>query len=269
MRKASIRILVITVITFIAIMELESATGNAIILNTESGQSIEAIYSLPESEGKHPAVIYNHGTFVRKLGYSKASSRGYDVNDFVKALTKVGFAAIAPIRKQGRILTVKRGKADIMGGPPSEWNNAVVEGLEAINAVLKYLKEQSNVDGNRIGIIGFSEGGNITLWSSLEHKEFKAIVLMSPANLGISDEYYFSKALSNLNKISAPIFLTLGKKDKPIIIKNCTQDFIPLMKKLNKEIESKTGYPGNHKWFYKVRGEYWDDIITFLSKKLK
>ncbi|MGA1870909.1 MAG: alpha/beta hydrolase family protein [bacterium] len=81
-----------------------------------------------------------------------------------------------------------------MGGPTSEWNNAVVEGLEAINSALKFLKGQPYIDSERIGIIGFSEGGNITLWSALEQ-----------------------------------------------------QDFIPLMKKLNKEIEYKTDYPGNHK----------------------
>lgn len=92
---------------------------------------------------------------------------------------------------------------------------------------------------------------------------------MSPANLDISDEYNFSKVLPKLEKISAPIFLTLGETDIPIIFKNCTQDFIPLMKKLNKEIEYKIDYPGNHDWFYKVRAEYWNDIIRFLNKRLK
>jgi dienelactone hydrolase len=47
-------------------------------------------------------------------------------------------------------------RADIMGGPTSEWNNAVVEGLEVINSALKFLKNQPNVDSERIGIIGFS-----------------------------------------------------------------------------------------------------------------
>lgn len=176
---------------------------------------------------------------------------------------------IAPIRKEGRLVSVTRGKADIMGGPTSEWNNAVVEGLEVIKAALKYMKARLNVESNRIGIIGFSEGGNITLWSSLEHKDFKAIVLMSPASLDRSDEYNFSKALPKLDMISAPVFLTLGEGDIPIIFKNCTQDFIPLMKKLNKEIEYKVDYPGKRDWFYKVRAEYWNDIISFLIKRLK
>ncbi|MDO8746551.1 MAG: dienelactone hydrolase family protein [Thermodesulfovibrionales bacterium] len=264
-----IRIFISVLLFFIVIIEPGIVGAAEITLKTQSGETIEVIYSVPEGKGKHPAIIYNHGTFVRKLGYSEASSRGYDINDFVKALNKAGFVGIAPIRKEGRLVSVTRGKANIMGGPTSEWNNAVVEGLEAINAVLKYLKEQSNVDSNRIGIIGFSEGGNITLWSSLEHKDFKAIVLMSPANLDISDEYNFSKVLPKLEKISAPIFLTLGETDIPIIFKNCTQDFIPLMKKLNKEIEYKIDYPGNHDWFYKVRAEYWNDIIRFLNKRLK
>lgn len=265
-----IRIFGLAILIFTAIIEPEKIAAKATTLKTDSGATVEVIYSVPEGNQRHPAIIYNHGTVVRKLGYTDASSRGYDVNDFVKALTKAGFAAIAPIRKGGRLFSVTRERrSDIMGGPTYEWNNAVVEGREAVKAALKYLKAQPNVDGNRIGIIGFSEGGNITLWSSFEYKDFKAIVLMSPASLDKSDEYNFLKALPQLDKISAPVFLTLGKTDMSIIVKNCTEDFIPLMKNLNKEIEYKIDYPGGHEWFHRVRAEYWNDIISFLNRRLK
>jgi len=256
-------------ILFITTIKPESTDAKTLTIKTESGESVEVIYSVPEGAGKHPVVIYKHGTFVRKLGYFEAASRGYDVKDFVKALNKAGYAAIAPIRKEGRLSEIVKGKIDIMGGPASEWNNAVVEGREAIKAALKYLKEQQEVDANRIGIIGFSEGGNVTLWSSFENKEFKAVVLMSPASLDKADEYKFLNALPHLDRISAPVFLTLGEKDLPVIKNNCLQDFIPLMKKLNKEIEYKVDYPGKHDWFHDVRSEYWDDIINFLNKRLK
>jgi hypothetical protein len=41
------------------------------------------------------------------------------------------------------------------------------------------------------------------------------------------------------------------------------------MKNLNPKYEYKVDYPGNHKWFWKVREQYWDDIISFLDKNLK
>lgn len=265
-----VKIIVLVLIMLLAaIIKPEDADAKTLNIKTASGETVEVIYSLPEGKEKYPAVIYNHGTFVRKLGYSEASYRGYDVEDFVKALNKAGFAAIAPIRKEGRLSEIVKGKIDIMGGPSSEWNNSVLEGREAIKAALKYLKEQPEIDGNRLGIIGFSEGGNITLWSSFENKNFKAIVLMSPASLDRADEFNFQNALPHLEKISTPVFLTLGEKDLPVIKKNCLQDFIPLMKKLNKKIEYKVDYPGSHDWFYKVRAEYWDDIISFLNRKLQ
>jgi hypothetical protein len=92
---------------------------------------------------------------------------------------------------------------------------------------------------------------------------------MSPANLRKSDKYNFSRVVSEIEKVSAPVFLTLGNSDLRIIIKNCKFDLIPAMKQLNKEFEYRIDYPGNHKWFHKVRAEYWDDIITFLNKNLK
>ena len=259
------RIFRVTILVFIVITFLGCVPTNTTNIRAESGDTITAIYNSPDSKGRHPAIIYNHGTFVRKWGYSEAASRGYDVDDFVKALNKEGFVAVAPIRGEGRLVS----GSDIMGGPASEWNNAVVEGLDVINSALDFLKKQANVDGHRIGIIGFSEGGNITLWSALEQKDFKAIVLMSPANLGKSSKYYFSRVAPKLYKISAPVFLTLGRSDLPIIIRNCRFTLIPRMKQFNKEIEYKNDYPGDHKWFHKVRNEYWGDIITFLNKKLK
>ncbi|MGA1870910.1 MAG: hypothetical protein ACMUJM_20430 [bacterium] len=94
-----IRILRMAILLCITISLSGCMTTATTSIKAKSGDTITAIYSAPESKGKLPAIIYNHRTFVRKLGYSEAASRGYNVNDFVKALNKEGFVAIAPIRK--------------------------------------------------------------------------------------------------------------------------------------------------------------------------
>ncbi len=91
---------------------------------------------------------------------------------------------------------------------------------------------------------------------------------MSPANIGKSSQFKFEVAAKRIDEIETPVFLTIGKSDLKIIIHNSKDIFIPKMKRLNKHIEYKVNYPGNHKWFWKVRSEYWIDVISFLNKNL-
>jgi len=240
----------------------------SIKLWVNSVDELEVIYGVPEGEGKFPAIIYNHGTIVRKLGYSETARRGYDVKDFVNSLIQKGFVALAPIRKTGRLNLTFGGKPDIMGGSTDEWTDAIKEGIAITASSIQFLKSQPNVREDKIGIIGFSEGGLIALWSSFEQPHLKAIVLMSPADIGKSSEFRFREASKSIETIKAPVFLILGKNDIPVIIANCLDLFVPRMKQLGKEIEYKIDYPGEHDWFHKVRKEYWNDIILFLNKKL-
>jgi dienelactone hydrolase len=259
---------ILSLIVFVFTIGTVDAKIKWIEIEIDSGEKIRAIYGIPDKEGKHPAVIYNHGTFVRKLGYTEASNRGYDVKNFVKALVKEGFVALAPIRKEGRLRLSPRKKPNIMGGPPREWNAAIKEGMAVTASVLRFLKQQPNVDSQRFAIVGFSEGGLITLWSVFGRTDLRAIVLMSPANIGKSPQFQFKVAAKRIDEIETPVFLTLGKSDIKKIIHNCKDIFIPKMNRLNKHIEYKVNYPGDHKWFHKVRSEYWKDVISFLNKYL-
>lgn len=178
-------------------------------LPINSADQVEAIYGVPEGEGKFPAIIYNHGTFVRRLGYSEAARRGYDVRDFVNSLVQNGFVALAPIRKIGRLKLTDIEKADIMDESPYELTNALKEGIAITSSAIQFLKSQPTVQEDKIGIIGFSEGGLITLWSSFEQQQLKAIVLMSPADIKKSSEFCFREACKKVETIKAPVLLTL------------------------------------------------------------
>ncbi len=273
-------ILVIFVFNIASTKDLK-AEVKWIKLQTESGETISAIYGYPDNGGKHPAVIYNHGVLVRRIGYKEAANRDYknrdyDVKDFVEALVESGFVAIAPIREYKRLSTTQwkqsggRISKQAFGcGDIKTCTEAIKEGLRVIKSAIQFLKEQPNVADERIGIIGFGEGGLITLWSVFDYKDLKAIVLMSPSNAGKSPQFNFKEAVKRTEAITSPVFITLGDSDKRKIIKNCTNLLIPEMKELNKDIEYKIDYIGPHQWFKKVRDEYWNDIISFLNKHLK
>lgn len=238
-------------------------------IQTTSGDTIDAIHGYPDIEGRHPAVIYNHGSSVRKFGYRDSVNRGYDVKDFVRALAKAGYVALAPLRKHKRLPSRKGPPGDVVFKMPSEeWTDAVEEGLRAISTSIGFLKKQPNVAVEKIGVIGFSEGGLITIFSAFEHNDLRAVVLIAPA-LGRSPIYRYSTAVRRIDEMHSPVFLLLGRSDIPGIIDRCTKLFIPSMKRAGKEIETRIDYPGDHSWFHKVRSEYWKDIIRFLDRKMK
>ena len=238
-------------------------------LQTEFGETFDAIYGYPDVAGRHPAVIYNHGSTVRKFGYHNSKDRGYDIKNFVHALAEAGFVAIAPIRKHKRL--------PFRVGPPGdivfhmsvqEWTGAVKEGSTVIGSAIQFLKNKPHVAIDKIGIIGFSEGGLITVFVASNHKDLRAVVLLSPAASRFSKNRYVT-AVHRFIEIDSPVFLLLGMSDLPAIKSRCTNLLIPIMKQMGKDFEYKVDYPGDHGWFHKIRSQYWDDIIRFLNKKLK
>ena len=155
-----------------------------------------------------------------------------------------------------------------MRGPPEQWDAAIKEGIAANRMALAYLKKQAIVQVDRIGIMGLSEGGLVAMWTLFGIADFKAAVLISPANISRSPSYWFKLAYLNLNvdTIRSPVFLAVGKNDIPIIKLNCRL-LIPKMKDLNNPFEYKY-YPGDHAWFKTIRAELWEDTIDFLKANL-
>lgn len=212
------------------------------IQDPKSGRIIRALFCHPKPGTKLPAVIYNHGKIIERSGYQGGLQKGYDVAEFVRALADSQYVAIAPLRPEN---------TDFFFAPINR-------------AVISYLKQRPDVDFDQIGIVGFSKGGYMTLEAASKMPVFKAIVAMSPARpqapLGKDD----------LAKIQAPILVTLGQKELNDEIGQSTlHNVVNVLRMLGKNVEFKTGYNGVHQWFYRVRPEYWPDIIAFLDKYLK
>lgn len=205
---------------------------------TKSGKKLQALFALPANERKQAAAIYLHGYIVEKIGYEKAAEAGYDVKAFVEAMARDGFAAIAPLRG--------------IDEPFAE---------EELAATLDFLSNNAEVQTDRIALIGFSKGGRIAAAAAARSSAIKALVLMSPA---------LGQALDRLEieKLNIPVFLSLGIDDPAGIKEMCTDKLLPLLKKSGVELEFRSNYPGNHKWFWKPRKEYWPDITAFLYRHL-
>jgi dienelactone hydrolase len=96
---------------------------------------VRLILGVPSGPGPHPAVIFNHGTGVRHLGYEGSKNRGQmDVSRFTDALVHDGYVALAPIQPfNSDTAYVERGGKV---GSEQDWTEVVERGIDTVKAAL-------------------------------------------------------------------------------------------------------------------------------------
>ncbi len=255
------------------VMALFAGTARADLLDiklaTDRNEPVRAILAKPSGEGRRPAVIFNHGTEVRKDGYEGALNRGgMNVADFLRAIARENYVAIAPIRTiLASEASFSRGQ---ITGTPEQWSEIIAFGIRAVAAARRHLAARPDVDPQRIALMGFSEGGNVSLWSASQTPGYRAVVLLSPAAISQSPEYRLGEAArkENVARIGAPVFLAVGADDNRAIRGAVEKFLIPNLTETNPRFRHRTDYPGGHNWFWKVQDEYWKDVAAFLKEHL-
>jgi len=238
-------------------------------LKVEGADSVRAAFGVVKGK-KSPAVIFSHGTAVRRFGHQGSIDKAnMDITDYVKELNKMGYIAIAPVRSHlSDTAYVQRGGTV---GSTDDWIAVIENGIQVVKAARIFLTSNANVDPNRIAIMGFSEGGNITLWSATRESGYRAVVLLSPATIRDARRYNLKQATkkSNLSSIDAPVFLAVGEDDIRPIRMITSRRLIPNLQELEKTLVFHIDYPGGHKWFYEPRDALLDDLKLFLAKHLR
>ena len=148
------------------------------VVSIDAGDhQIPATVCMPTAEGSYPAVVMLHGT-----GSNRDEAGG-------------GYAYAAPVlaEKYG-VATIR---IDFMGNGDSTadytgytFASAVADAV----AAAEYIAAQENIDGEHIGVMGWSQGGTDALLSAGQHPEiFKSVVTWAGApDLGLllTDEDY-------------------------------------------------------------------------------
>ena len=136
------------------------------VVSIDAGDhQIPATVCMPTAEGIYPAVVMLHGT-----GSNRDEAGG-------------GYAYAAPVlaEKYG-VATIR---IDFMGNGDSTadytgytFESAVADAV----AAAEYIAAQENIDGEHIGVMGWSQGGTDALLSAGQHPEiFKAVVTWAGA----------------------------------------------------------------------------------------
>jgi len=191
------------------------------------GKQIVGILHLPNKK-KVPVIILLHGWAMGKFGNPQFT--------FVRAAREFSKAGFAVLRFDFRGVGDSEGNWDDYGTETS---------LEDLNAALKYAQTIEGIDKNKIGVLGWSNGGETAIIGASENKKIKCIVTWaSPADhKDLWAPALFEEWRKRKKIIIAPKFngLTVSWKPKefnyhayisirklkiPIMIINGTEDFL-------------------------------------------
>jgi carboxymethylenebutenolidase len=213
--------------------------------------AISAYLTRPKGNEAHPAVLVIHEWDGIKE----------HIRDVARRLAKAGYVALAPdlLSRSGGTSSFSIQEAAIAAGRKLDDEMITKDLIGGIN----YLKGQSFVRANRIGVIGFCWGGGKALLFTTRSKDLSASVI-----------YYGSNPsnLEDVKNISAPVLGQYGGADERIT--SGVPKLAEAMKKYGKSFEYKI-YPGAPHGFNSdtsqedAAKEAWGRTLQFLKTHLQ
>jgi carboxymethylenebutenolidase len=218
--------------------------------------TVFAYLARPSAAGKFPGVIINH------------ANQGLNAytRDVARRLAKQDYVALAVdfLSRQGGTMKANpkgQGLGNIRELAP--WQ-AVTEDTTAGYA---YLKTLSDVRGDRLGVVGFCWGGEMTFSSATEVRGLKAVVVF----YGRSPQPF-----ERMKNIQAPVLAHYGEKDPGV-----NRDIPGTLEAMNKFSKSYTYkiYPGAQHGFHtddnperyhpEAAKEAWGRTLDFFKQNLR
>ena len=207
---------------------------------------------LPESGGKHPAVLVIH--------------EWWGLNDWVKeqarSLAEQGYVALAVDLYRGQVAYDPSLAHELMRGMPQD------RAVRDLKAAFDYLAARPDVNKEKIGSVGWCMGGGFSLLLAVDEPRLAACVV----NYGS-----MPTDSADIQKIQAPVLGNFGAEDRGIP-PSAVEAFERAMKAANKSLDVKV-YPGaghafenpNNKLGYRevAAGDAWKRTLTFLDHNLK
>jgi carboxymethylenebutenolidase len=159
------------------------------------GVGLSAYLTHPKRDGEHPAVMVIHP-------WSGIDEHTRDVG---RRLAKAGYVALVPdlLARLGGTSSFASREAAIAAGRKLD-DDMITNDL---NGAVNYLKRQSFVYANRVGVIGFCWGGGKALLFTTRSKDLAAAVIYYGNN---------PQNLEDVKNITAPVLGHYGEADKRI-----------------------------------------------------
>ena len=232
-----------------------SLVSSEVKYNAADSVAISGYLSRPKAEGKFPAVVVIH------------ENRGLNdhIRDVARRLARAGYVALAPdlLSRQGGTASFPSAIAatDAIRSLDEETS------VKDFNGAVNYLKGQTFVQPNKIGLTGFCWGGGNVLLFATRNKDIAASVVFYGRN---------PKNIDDVRNIAGPLLGLYGGEDKGIT--GAVPNLEAAMKKYGKSFEYKI-YPGAPHAFHnetnpeRYRAEAaqdaWRNALEFFKKYLQ
>jgi carboxymethylenebutenolidase len=219
------------------------------------GASINAYVTRPKGDGRRPAVIVVSDNWALD-----------DHNrDIGRRLAKAGYVAIVPdvVSLVGGTSSFASREEVVKAISQLSDDNVMKDLMGAQN----YIKGQSFVQANKIGVVGFCWGGGKTFLFTTQSKDLAATVIFYGP---------IPKDLDAVKNITAPVLGNYGELDKPI--SSQVPRLAEEMKKNGKSYDYKIYPDAPHSFYSDVRADRyrpeaakdaWGRTLEFFKKHLQ
>jgi dienelactone hydrolase len=191
--------------------------------------AIAGTLRFPAGAGPFPAVVLAHG-----CAGIRNSEEGWQ-----SKLREFGYATFV-VNSFG-----KRGLQEVCSNP---FLLGPVQRVPDVYGALKILSTHPKIQANRVALMGFSHGGTVTMFSSLEWARNRYAGLAGATFRAFLPFYPFCQyEFPELNRISAPVRLHMGDRDDWFTAKACV-DWVNRLRAGGFDATA-TLYPGAHHSF--------------------
>lgn len=139
-----------------------------------NASSMEGYLTQPEGEGSHPAVVV-----IQEIWGVNSH-----IQSVVDRLPSLGYVGLAPamFHREGPMTTGLHEEMDTAIARMRNSTDADI--LADVNAAMAYLKAQSFVVGDKIGIVGFCYGGRVSYLAACNVSDLAASVVFYGGGIG-------------------------------------------------------------------------------------
>lgn len=221
----------------------------------------------PAEEGNYPGIIF----------YSDIYQLGGPMLRLVNYLAGYGYAVVAPEIFHRRLpigTVIEPTDLGRIQGNEAARTTSLAEFDADTSAIIDFLLQETTIDANRLGAIGFCIGGHLAFRASF-NSEIKATVCCYPTGIH-SGKLGREKAdsLTKITEIKSPLLLIFGTLD-PHIPEAGRQEILQSLEK-NQIPNQVILYEANHTFMRDDGYRYdpvatnlaWGEITQFLSQNL-
>ena len=192
--------------------------------------------------GAPPDIMCNSTTIdlAEEGGYILAAPMGYNTTGWYGSpVISMGGRGPAPANGQGRGAAPgaarQGGPRDIGGAAPPPENLAELSEKDVMN-VLAMMREEFNVDEDRIYLTGHSMGGAGTYYLGAEHADiWAAIAPVAPAAMRMTETR--AEVLRKIADADVPVMVVHGADDEVVNVSISRDQWVPTLEELGIEHE--------------------------------